>query len=121
MLINDVNITFEIGRSGVVAFIGPEAIEGGGQVYRCYDVRGNLLYIGSSKDARNRVMHGGYCLTPYPSQNWLNRLVYVLVENHPTRAAAFEAESAAQRVEPVTEFPMTKAEKDAQWERLKDM
>jgi len=59
-------------------------------VYRCFDVDGVLLYIGFTWDLRTRI--GAHCA---PGRPVGERLSYVSVEKHPTRAAARAAERAA--------------------------
>lgn len=65
-------------------------------VYRAYDADGHLLYIGCTVNLRRRI-HQHLWASPW----WRRAVVRVTVEEHPTRAAALDAETRAI----VTEHP----------------
>jgi predicted GIY-YIG superfamily endonuclease len=88
-----------------IKFRGPAATEDGegGQVYRCYDGHGQLLYVGASVDARKRLrQHETDCWYPY--------VVEVAIEQHPTRRAAFKAKTAALVAERPIKISRTRQE-----------
>lgn len=83
------------GKAMPVRVIGPQPRSGGGQVYWCYDRHAELLYIGSSIDARKRFKGRGY--RPYSATPWCDRVNLLVIKNYPTRKAAYAAEAAAQQ------------------------
>lgn len=103
-----------------IQFEGPEAVPGEGQVYRCYDALDRLRYIGSSKNARARFLSGQYVRSTNFTQDWYAAVEKVVVENHPTREAAFAAETEAQRTEHLFREPMSEGESHRQLEGFRD-
>lgn len=62
------------------------------QLYRQFDAAGVLLYVGISANALHRQsQHAG--------KPWARDVVRVEIENHPSRRAAFKAETLAIRAE----------------------
>jgi hypothetical protein len=64
-------------------------------LYRCYDARGRLLYVGISFSALTRMQKHRY------ESRWFRRVSRIEVEHIPDRASAREAERKAIH----TEFP----------------
>lgn len=93
-----------------IIFEGPQAVVGGGQVYRCYDGLNRLRYIGSSKDARRRFSSGDYTRDNVDlHHDWYAWVTRVVIENHLSRDAAYVAETTAQRSEIIYKGPRAEA------------
>jgi predicted GIY-YIG superfamily endonuclease len=83
-------------------------------VYRLYDVRGNLLYIGSTTDVAHRFAQHAKV------QPWWSRVVWVSEESFNTRDEAYEAEGRAIALEDPkfnVRF-LSVGGREARWERI---
>lgn len=66
-------------------------------VYRCYDIDGNLLYIGATRNVAGRLYHlTALCnIGKHPNGELRRRMHSHTAQEFPNRAAAFAAERAA--------------------------
>lgn len=72
---------------------GNEKTETETSLYRHFDADGELLYVGVSLNAVARLAQHR------DSSQWFNQIRSVVIERHPTREAAIEAEKAAIKCE----------------------